>query len=240
MITMMKTTSRVALAGLLSAVVLASPTPALAANDRLLVSNDGVNFVPESTFPLFASMGRVVPGDSRTEHVWVMNNSSSAALLRVDMVDPIADDAYLAAAFSLNVFPTGGTRSASVTIAQGIDNGACTVLDAGISLGAGERLRLDITADVDAALAAQQGALGTVGFQLRGLLTEAVAGGHGSTGSKCIAPAPRCAERRSHEHRRWRAALARRHCRGSDTGGNCLRSARLASSARRKRNGILS
>lgn len=106
-----------------------------------------MNFVPESTFPLFASMGRVVPGDSRTEHVWVMNNSSSAALLRVDMVDPIADDAYLAAAFSLNVFPTGGTRS-SVTIAQGIDNGACTVLDAGIRLGAGERLRLDLTADV--------------------------------------------------------------------------------------------
>ena len=51
-------------------------------------------------------------------------------------------------------------------------------------------MRLDITADVDAALAAQQGTLGTVGFQLRGLLTEAVAGGHGSTGSKCIAPAP--------------------------------------------------
>lgn len=187
---MLRPALRVAVTGLFAAFVLAAPTPALAANDRLLVSSDGVNFVPNSTFPLFTSMGKVVPGDSRTEHVWVMNNSSSSALLRVDMVDPSADDAYLAAAFSLNVFPEGGTRSASVTIAQGIDNGSCTVLDAGIRLGAGERLRLDLTADIDAALAAQQGTLGTVEFQLRGLLTEAVAGGHETPGSKCIAPAP--------------------------------------------------
>ena len=187
---MLRPTLRAAVAGVLAALVLMMPTPALAANDRLLVSSDGVNFVPNSTFPLFTSMGKVVPGDRQTEHVWVMNNSSSAALLRVDMVDPSADDAYLAAAFSLNVFPEGGTRSASVTIAQGIDNGACTVLDAGIRLGAGERLRLDLTADIDAALAAQQGTLGTVEFQLRGMLTEAIAGEHGAPGSKCIAPAP--------------------------------------------------
>lgn len=163
----------------------ATAAPAAAAGDELLVSTDGVDFVADSTLPLFTGMGRVVPGDQSTEQVWVRNDSGVAAVLRVDLVDPSADDAALADAVSLSVAPQGGTASSPVTIGTGVGNGGCTVLGGGMALAAGESLRLDLTAGVDPALAGRHGMRGTVRFRLRAVLVETAAAGEVTPGRAC-------------------------------------------------------
>lgn len=160
-------------------------TPASAATGDLLVSDDGVTFTPDSTLSLFTSMGRMVPGDRSTEHVWVRNGSDADAVLRVDLIDPTTDDDALADAFSLSVVTRDAPASAPVTIQTGLDNGNCTVLDDGIAVGAGHTVRIDLTAAVDPALDGQRGMLGAVGFRLRALLIETAAAGHERPGSAC-------------------------------------------------------
>lgn len=175
----------VAMLALVVTLVAGLAAPAAAAGGELLVSHDGVNFASDSTLSLFSGMGRVVPGDRSTEQVWVKNDSATDAVLRVDLVDPTADDAALAAAFSLSVASPGGTPSPPVSLATGVRNGACTVLGSGLVLGAGETLRLDLTASVDPALDQRHGMLGTVGFRLRGVLVETAAADQVRPGSTC-------------------------------------------------------
>lgn len=162
--------------------------PAAAAGGQLLVSRDGVQFTPDSTLPLFDRMGRVVPGDQSTEQLWVKNDSTADAVLRIDLVGPRTDSPALAAAFSLNTRQPGRPASAPVTIETGVRNGHCTVLADGVVLRPGQHLRLRLTAAVDPALDERHGVLGTVRFRLRGLLTEATAARPARPGSVCQEP----------------------------------------------------
>lgn len=174
---------------LLAAALLASATvPAAAAGSQLLVSRDGVHFTPDSTFPLFDRMGRVVPGDESTEQVWVKNDSTVDAVLRIDLIGPRTDSPALGAAFSLSTRQPGGPATAPVTIETGIRNGDCTVLADGIALRPRQQLRLRLTAGVDRRLGEQRGMLGTVRFRLRGMLTEAVGATPVVPGSVCQQP----------------------------------------------------
>jgi hypothetical protein len=168
--------------------LLGSVLPATAAGNELLVSRDGVHFSSGSTLPLFTGMGRVVPGDRRSEQIWVKNDSMVDAVLRVDLIDPHTDDAALAAAFSLSVAYTGGQSSPPVTIEVGVRNGSCTVLRDGVVLRPGQDLRLRLTAGVDAALDRRHGQRGTVGFRLRGVLVDAAAAEPVVPGSRCGLP----------------------------------------------------
>lgn len=152
-----------------------STSPAQASQGGLMVSIDGVNYSEGSTLPLFQAMGKVVPGDHRVESVWVRNEASAAGRLRVDLLNPSSDSPDLADELSLSVAEEGGAAPASITIAQGLDNNFCTVLSDVILLEPGESTRIDLTAAVSPALAKREGATGTVSFQLRGVLEEAVA-----------------------------------------------------------------
>ncbi|NMD45746.1 MAG: hypothetical protein GYA85_03140, partial [Propionibacterium sp.] len=149
-------------------------TAAPAAGNGLLVSTNGVDFTSDSTLPLFTRMGKVVPGDRSTRRIWLKNGSRVDAVLRVDLIDPSTDDAALASAFSLSV-ARRGAPPAPVTIADGVRNGACTVLRGGIALAPGERVRLDLTAGVASALSGRRGMRGSVRFRLRGVLVETAA-----------------------------------------------------------------
>jgi hypothetical protein len=186
---MLRAVATAATGSLLALVLLGgAATPAAAAGNELLVSTDGVNFAPDSALPLFTSMGRVVPGDRSTEQVWLRNDSDVDAVLRVDLVDPSADDPALADAFSLSMAAPGGESSSPVTIADGVSNGECTVLGGGIALAPGASLRLELTASVGSALGGQHGTLGTVSFRLRGVLVETAAAGEVKPGGKCQEP----------------------------------------------------
>lgn len=157
--------------------------PAAAAGNGLLVSTNGVDFATGSTLPLFASMGKVVPGDRSTERIWLKNDSGAEAVLRVDLVDPSADDAALASAFSLSLAPQRSV--APVSIADGVRNGECTVLGGGIALAPGASVRLDLTAGVASALTGRRGMRGSVRFRLRGVLIESAAARRVAPGDKC-------------------------------------------------------
>ncbi|MFT4294499.1 MAG: hypothetical protein QM582_03700 [Micropruina sp.] len=179
----------VAVGSLLAFALIGGPiVPASAARNELLVSRDGTHFTSGSTLPLFTRVGRVVPGDRNTERVWVKNNSTVDAVLRVDLIDPYTDDPALASAFSLRLAQSGRQESAPVTIETGIRNGTCTVLGGGTVLRPGQDLRLELTAGVDPALDKQHGMLGTVGFRLRGVLTETAAAAPAVPGSRCQEP----------------------------------------------------
>ncbi|MFT3970351.1 MAG: hypothetical protein QM695_08725 [Micropruina sp.] len=162
--------------------------PAAAAGDRLLVSRDGVHFTPDSTLPLFDRMGRVVPGDQSTEQVWVKNDSTVDAVLRIDLVGPRTDSPALGAAFWLSTRQPGRPAFVPVTIETGVRNGECTVLADGIALRPRQQLRLRLTAGVDRRLSERRGMLGTVRFRLRGVLTEAAGATPVVPGSACQQP----------------------------------------------------
>lgn len=158
-----------------------------AAGNGLLVSTNGVDFTSDSTLPLFTRMGKVVPGDRSTRRIWLKNDSRVDAVLRVDLIDPSTDDAALASAFSLSV-ARRGAPPAPVTIADGVRNGACTVLRGGIALAPGESVRLDLTAGVASALSGRRGMRGSVRFRLRGVLVETAAAERAGPGDRCPEP----------------------------------------------------
>ncbi|WGD37850.1 hypothetical protein [Lysinibacter sp. HNR] len=176
-------------AGLLvAALSVAGPfvEPAFASHEDAMVSVDGVGYTSDSVLPIFNTMGLVVPGDQRTESVWVRNGSTTDAILRLDLLAPISNSAALAENFSLTASPHRGRVSGQVTIKRGIDNGECTVLSDGIKLGAGESVQLDISAAVSPSLTEREGALETVSFGLRAVLRDAQAQGLSSSiGQAC-------------------------------------------------------
>lgn len=174
---------------LASALLMASSVqPALAASENdLAVSTDGTTFTPGNTLPLFTAMGRLVPGDNRVESVWVRNEAAIPGLLRVDMAGVTADDPDLAEGVTLSVLRHGEGDGVPVSLDQAIANGSCAVLGDGIALQPGEKVRLDLTAVVSSALVKRQGALGTVGFHLRGTLRDGAVQGLLEPGARCTA-----------------------------------------------------
>lgn len=162
-----------------------TPSAATTSDDLLLVSTDGVSFLPDNALPLFDSMGRVVPGDSTTESVWVRNDAPSAGVLRIDLTGVSADDPELAAAFTLGTAVAGASASEGTSVADGIDNGGCIVLHNGHRLAPGERVQIDVTAALSRSLTDRDGALGTVDFKLRASLRDVNASSELQQGDPC-------------------------------------------------------
>lgn len=186
-VTTIRAAAIAAASSLLLALAPLGGTAAPAAGNGLLVSTNGVDFTSNNTLPLFTRMGKVVPGDRSTRRIWLKNDSRVDAVLRVDLIDPSADDAALASAFSLSV-ARRDAPAAPVTIADGVRNGACTVLRGGIALAPGENVRLDLTAGVASALSGRRGMRGSVRFRLRGVLVETAAAERAGPGDRCPEP----------------------------------------------------
>lgn len=169
-----------------SATAVVLPPPAAASSPMLLVSTDGIHYTPQSTLPLFSEEWRLVPGDADVMSLWVKNGSASAGLLRIDLLDPSADDPTLAASVVISAAPELSAAS-DVTISSAITNGSCTVLSGDRVVSSGEAVRVEVSARVSTALTDVQGSAGTVDFHLRGALADAAVARHALPGSACAA-----------------------------------------------------
>ncbi|WP_187358404.1 signal peptidase I [Microbacterium testaceum] len=124
-----------------------SPSPAsavegtdAAAPDRLLVSVDGEQFVPDGSVALFGGVGELVPGQTADATLWVRNAGADPARvsLRVDAAPASATvpDEALASALQL------------VVAASPVPEGASWVSEI---IPAGQTIRLDVGLRMDAA-----------------------------------------------------------------------------------------
>lgn len=174
------TPARRGLAVLALAVTLLGAGPAAAADDSLHVSPDGVAFDRTMPGALFPAEFRVVPGDVRTENLWVRNTGPVTGRLQIQLVDAATTDPDLARALSLGVVAVDGRgRPTPRTIAEA---GDCTIVNDGITLEPGETvaLRAEATlADLDDRRA--QGAVAAFGFRL--VITDAAV--PGEPGNAC-------------------------------------------------------
>ena len=172
--------------GILTAAMIASPTAASAAEGELLVSIDGTQYSTAEVLPVFADELRLVPGDSESAAFWVMNDSTHSGVLRLDLVDPVSDDAVLAAHVELAAAPDG-TDATPIALSTAIANGSCTVLSGNSMLAPGEQVRIQVTAALSSALTDEQGASADMSFRMRAVLADAPAD-IVQAGTACTAP----------------------------------------------------
>lgn len=179
------------IAGLVvAAAVVAVPQAALAASDSVQVSTDGTTYTATNVLPLFSNALRIVPGDAHTTAVWVRNDGPTAARLRIDLIAPQAESSALAAAVTLAATPSGRPAE-PVSFAEGIGNGACTVLRNDQVLQPGQSVRLDVRAEMFAAIAGTTAASEELSFELGASLFDADTVTAQPVGSSCLAaPAP--------------------------------------------------
>ena len=172
-------------------VVLGAPlAPAFASEDGLTVSTDGTAYEPNNTLPVLQDMGRVVPGDTRTESLWVRNDAIMPGRLHVDVIDPSSDDQALASHVTLSVNGPSGMDSTPTTISTAMEVGTCTVLASDLVLQPGESAELRISAAVSPELDQRNGVHGTVAFRLRGVLEDASVPSAAVPGTACGADVP--------------------------------------------------
>lgn len=148
----------------------------------LTTSFDGQNFTPGSDLPVFTDIGRVVPGDAETEQVWLRNNADGPGLLRIDLVNAQATDVDLARMTSLVFRDESGAELGEMTLEDAMASGQCAMVRNDLVVAAGETMRVDVALHVDDELGSRptddgrDGALQSVGFQLRATLSDQSAG----------------------------------------------------------------
>ncbi|PZU46563.1 MAG: hypothetical protein DI566_06915 [Microbacterium sp.] len=163
----------------------AFPEAALAADDHLQVSTDGVTFVSSHTLPLYPDTWRFVPGDSESRSVWVRNGGDAAGRLRIELLPSGATDLEFAKHVEVSATPAGDA-AAEVTMSDALANGACTVLSGGRVLAPGEQLRIDVSARVAPTLAGQQGVQQAVDFAVHATLFGVIGDAGPAIGSACV------------------------------------------------------
>lgn len=172
-----------------AALVVVAPLPAVAAEDHLQVSADGSVFVDSNTLMVYPQALRFVPGETHTGAVWVRNDGATAGRLQIELITPSATDDDLARHVSLSAAPEGDA-AAPVTIATGIANGACTVLDADRVLAPGQTVRVEIRTEVSAELVGSQGAQQTIDFSVGASLFDATVPSTREPGAACTTMVP--------------------------------------------------
>jgi hypothetical protein len=130
----------VAAAILAVALSLVAADPA-AADTELELSVDGATYLPQITTPLFSSLDRLVPLDSRSASVWVRNTSSDDAYLRVSMDGSRWSDADFGSMLTVQAAVPTAT-GAPVSVAS---TATCRVLIFGVHLDPSEIVELTIT-----------------------------------------------------------------------------------------------
>ena len=152
----------IALAALaLAGVMILPAAPAHAAAPEILVSTDGVNFMPATAVDLFDDLDLIVPGDTMDAQLWIQNNSSTPALVRV---------AITGLAVSSPVFGTAVTLSSTLNAASYESSiGAltnCQVVVQPQTVSAGDTVRVDFEVSMESATSGltAQGGSGDLGF----------------------------------------------------------------------------
>lgn len=126
-----------ALGGALAA---SAPAAQAAGQPQLLVSDDGISFFPEFGGGLFDDAGILVPQDVVEASLWLRNDSSTAAELRISVSSISTSSAELASSITLTTVDADrGSRSESdLGLLQ-----RCDVLVPSRTLAAGATTRID-------------------------------------------------------------------------------------------------
>lgn len=127
-----------ALVGVASVLMPLAAPAASAAPPEILVSTDGFNFAPDSSVQLFDDLALIVPGDVMAAQLWVRNNSSTTALMRVAVDDLVVPSPAFGAAITLSSTLNGFSHASSLT---GLSN--CQVIVQPQSIPAGGTVRVD-------------------------------------------------------------------------------------------------
>lgn len=159
-------------ASMLCAVSLVQAQVAEAANrdQRLQFSTDGISYSKSLRHSVLRSIEPIVPGGSIEGRVWIRNNSGDDALLSVAALPGTVDEAL-----EQELRVRAATENWSGAQKPLGKSGSCTDLAVGMSLPAGEsvRLAIDLHLDVDAPNATRRK---STDFALRFLLQDARGG----------------------------------------------------------------
>lgn len=136
-----------ALPAVVVSMFLAGVAPAHALpSERVLVSTDGINWYSGTVTGLLGDLGELVPGSSASAPLYVKNDSSTAAVLRVSAIVDAVASPYFTTELALSA-ALAGTNEPAV----GVVPGACLALFDGTVLAAGAIATLDLTVALDAA-----------------------------------------------------------------------------------------
>ncbi len=152
----------IALAALaLASVMILPAAPAQAAPPEILLSTDGVTFVPVTSVDIFDDLDLLVPGDSTAGQLWVRNDSSTPALVRVAVNDLIVSSPAHRSVLTLSSTMNGVTFASSFA---SLSN--CQVVVRAQTFAAGETRRVDLQVSMNSSASGStaQGATADVGF----------------------------------------------------------------------------
>ena len=119
-----------------------TPERAVADSPVVLVSTDGVTYLPNLLVGLFDDVGLMVPGDTATSDLWIKNPTSSPATVRVNIGDVSTSSVDLAD--NLQLTAVNSTNGASVTETWS-QLAECDVVVQPITIAAGAVLRIDLS-----------------------------------------------------------------------------------------------
>lgn len=129
--------------GAILALILAQPAWATDGSDpQLQLSRDGIHFAPESLSQVLAKGGGLVPGESRSGTVWVLNAGAHASHFSLGVVN-IASAPDLADYLQLSAAAPAWNGTARIPPSFGL----CTTIVENQTLSAGESvpIKLDLT-----------------------------------------------------------------------------------------------
>jgi LPXTG-motif cell wall-anchored protein len=119
-----------------------SAAPAQAAAPVVLVSTDGVNFLPGLGVGLFDGTGLLVPGDTATADVWIKNPLATPAIVRVNVGDLSVSSTELADNLRVTALDTSNGSSITATWSE---LAACDVMVQPVTLAGGAVLRIHLS-----------------------------------------------------------------------------------------------
>jgi hypothetical protein len=124
--------------------VLFASAPATAAEPDILVSDDGVTFVPQLDDGLFDDLGLLTPLSAISASLWVRNTSDRDASLRLSVDELVSDSPEFRD--SLAITASVGAQEWAWTLA---DPSVCDSVVPSVPVGAGQIVRIDLTASLE-------------------------------------------------------------------------------------------
>jgi len=119
-----------------------SASPAAADSPVVLVSTDGVTYLPSLLVGLFDDAGLMVPGDTDTSALWIKNPTASPATVRVNIGDVSTSSVDLANNMRLTAV---NTANGSTITATWNELTQCDIMVQPVTIAAGAVIRIDLT-----------------------------------------------------------------------------------------------
>ena len=120
----------------------AAPQSASAASPVVLVSTDGVTYLPGLSVGLFDSAGLLVPGGSATSALWIKNPTTAPATVRVNVGDVTSSSADLGRNMLLTAVNTADGSTISATWNQLTQ---CDIMVQPTTIAGGAVIRITLT-----------------------------------------------------------------------------------------------